>query len=156
MTEIEIIKMVMSHEGNQYAQSKLTNYFSKWGISARTHAHIDLRNLTEVEAIAIHKKDFYGFYKFKDLPVKIRPIIYEIGIILSFQDAFRMLSQAAEYFPLREELRPELLVKIDTFVEVETLRARAGTLLILWLSDHGLLQQNIRSLVPRILMAVSS
>jgi len=155
MTEIEIIKMVMSHEGNQYAQSKLTNYFSKWGISARTHAHIPIRNLTEVEAIALHKKDFWDFYRIKDLPQKIRATVYTAGILLGFPEAFRLLSQAVEYFPLKESPTEELLSMVDT-KSPETTRARIGTLLLLWYADHGLLTNNIRSILPRVMESVSS
>ena len=147
--------MVMLHSGNQYAQDKLTNYFSKWGISARSHAHVDLRNLTEVEAIAIYKKDFWDFYKFTHIPPKVRAILMTTGVILGFPEAFRMLSQAVEYFPLKEAPTDELLAVIDA-KDDEATRARMGTLLIFYLYDHNLLQSNIRSLVPRILMAVSS
>jgi len=152
---MELIKMVMLHSGNQYAQDKLTNYFSKWGISARSHAHVDLRNLTEVEAIAIYKKDFWDFYKFTHIPPKVRAILMTTGVILGFPEAFRMLSQAVEYFPLKEAPTDELLAVIDA-KDDEATRARMGTLLIFYLYDHNLLQSNIRSLVPRILMAVSS
>jgi len=152
---MELIKMVMLREGNQYAQSKLTNYFSKWGISARTHSHIDLRNLTEVEAIRIHKTDFWDHYRFMDLPPKIRAITYTIGILNGFPEAFKFLSQAAEYFPLKESLTPELLSVIDDKDPV-VIRARMGSLLVFWLYDHALLVPNIRSLIPRIMEAVSS
>ena len=151
---MELIKMVMMHSGDQYAQDRLTNYFSKWGISARTHSHIDLRNLTEVEAIAIHKRDFWEHYRFMDLPTKIRAITYTIGILNGFPEAFKFLSQAAEYFPLKESLTPELLSVIDA-KDPEMIRARMGSLLILYLYDHNLLSSNIRSLIPRILEAVS-
>ena len=154
MTEIEIIKMVMLNSGNQYAQDKLSNYFSKWGISARSHSHIPIRNLTEVEAIALHKKDFWDFYRMKDLPPKIRATVYTIGIILGFPESFKLLSQAAEYFPLRESPTDELLSVVDS-KNPETIRARMGSLFVLWLYDHGQLQTNVRSLIPRIMEAVS-
>jgi len=155
MTEIEIIKMVMSHEGNQYAQSKLTNYFSKWGISARSHSHVDLRNLTEVDAIRIHKTDFWDHYNFKSLPPKIRAIVYTYGVILGFPDAFKALSQAAEYFPLKESLTDDLKAKIDG-INPEIIRARVATLMLFYLYDHNLLQSNVRSLIPRIMESVSN
>jgi len=127
---------VMSRSGNQYAQDKISNYFSKWGISARTHSHIDLRNLTEVEAIAIYKKDFWDFYRIKDLPPKIRPVVFTAGVLLGFPEAFRLLSQAVEYFPLKESPTEELLSIVDA-KSPETTRARIGTLLLLWYADHG-------------------
>jgi len=152
---MELIKMVMLHSGNQYAQDKLTNYFSKWGISARSHSHVDLRNLTEVEAISIYKKDFWDFYKFTHIPPKVRAILMTTGVILGFGEAFKMLSQAVEYFPLKEAPTDELLAVIDA-KDDEATRARMGTLLIFYLYDHNLLASNIRSLIPRILEAVSS
>ena len=151
---MELIKMVMLHSGNQYAQDKISNYFSKWGISARTHSHIDLRNLTEVDAIAIHKRDFWDHYRFMDLPTKIRAITYTIGILNGFPEAFKFLSQAAEYFPLKESLTPELLSAVE-LSNPEAARARMGSLLIFWFADHfggG----NLRAIVPRILESISA
>jgi len=116
---------------------------------------VDLRNLTEVDAIRIHKTDFWDHYNFKSLPPKIRAIVYTYGVILGFPDAFKALSQAAEYFPLKESLTPELLSVIDAKDPV-VIRARMGSLLVFWLYDHALLMPNIRSLIPRIMEAVSS
>jgi len=155
MTAPDLLQMVIRHSGNQYAQDRLTNYFSKYGISARTHAHINIKDLTEAEAMAIHRADFYDHFKFKDLPPKLRAITYTTGILLGFPEAFKLLSQAVQYFPVREELTADLLLKIDS-INPEISRARVGTLLVLWLSDHNLLNSNIRSLMPRVMESVSS
>jgi len=154
MTAPDLIQLVVLREGPNYFQNKLNNYFTKYGVSARTHSHVDLRNLTEAQAMKIHREDFYDFYHFKDLPPKLRATVYTAGIMLGFSEAFRLLSQAAEFFPSKETLTDDLLAKVNA-LEPEITRARLGTLLLLWFSDHGLLQANIRSVLPRVMESVS-
>jgi len=154
MTEREIIDLILKHEGAIYHQDKFTNYFTKFGISARTHAHLDLRNLTGEQALAIHKKDFYDFFKIKDLNPRLRGIVYQAGIMLGFSESFRLLSQAVDYFPLKESLTPELLSAVE-LSNPEAARARMASLLVFWFSDHfgG---NNLRAIIPRIMESVSN
>jgi len=154
MTEREILDQILKHEGAIYHKDKFTNYDTKFGISARTHAHLDLRNLTGEQALIIHRRDFYQFYKIKDLNPKLRGIVYTAGIMLGFPESFRLLSQAVDYFPLKESLTPELLSAVE-LSNPEAARARMGSLLIFWFADHfgG---NNLRAIVPRILESIST
>ena len=152
MTRDQTIEMIMRHEGPHYHQNKFTNYFTKYGISSRAHPQTDIRNLTPEHAIEIHKRDWYS-HKIDNLPENIAGIIFTAGIMLGFPEAFRFLSQAVDYFPLREELTNELESKTLSSNDL-LVRARIGSLVILWFSDHYK-SEFIRSVVPRILESVS-
>jgi len=111
----QIFDLIIKHEGETYYQSKLNNYFYKFGISSMTHGHLNIANLTKDHAMAIHKQDYWDKHKIESLPPILRLMVYEVGIIFGFPWAFKRLSFS---FPpniqvfAEETLTPDLLKNI--------------------------------------------
>ena len=67
---------------------------TKYGITARDHPGLDIKNLTREQAIAIYKRDFWGKYGLARLPDPIAQKVFDMAVNMGPTAAFRCLQRA--------------------------------------------------------------
>jgi lysozyme family protein len=149
MTFNEVVTIILKHEGSEFHTSNLGYYQTKWGISDRTHAHIDIKNLTQDHAKDLHH-DIWLDKKMPQIPASLRLIVYSFGTILGFSSAFRMLSMAVNLPFVVDELTPDLKAKLDS-MDKGKIKAAFVTLLLFKLLDSYDFQKIGRSILPRLM-----
>lgn len=66
---------------------------TKYGISAMSYPHLDIRNLTKLEAMVIYRRDFWD--RFGDnMPAAVRFQLFDAGVNHGPGNAIRMLQRA--------------------------------------------------------------
>ena len=92
------IKVILQHEGglseNEHDAGGLTN----WGISQRfadaEKLNIDVKNLTQAEAIAIYKKHFWDKYNYNALEGQyIATKVFDVSVNCGPKQAAKMLRE---------------------------------------------------------------
>ena len=61
------VEMVLQHEGGYVNDPADPGGETKYGISKRAYPHLDIRNLTREEAIAIYRRDWWDRYRMGEI-----------------------------------------------------------------------------------------
>ena len=83
---------------------------TKFGIDQRSHPHLNIRNLSQADAVAIYHRDYWLPLRCHELPVPVGEVIFDIGVNNG-------KSRAAEW------LQEAVGVEQDGFIGPVTLRA---------------------------------
>jgi lysozyme family protein len=86
---------LMGHEGRYSFNPKDAGGETQWGISKRSYPHLDIRNLTEDEAKAIYKKDFWDAMRIEKLPPLIQFDVFDASVNAGRQRASQLLQRSA-------------------------------------------------------------
>jgi lysozyme family protein len=76
----EIVKLILKHEGGYINHKKDPGGETNFGISKRAYPDVDIKNLTEEEAAAIYRADYWNKIKGDLLPVPIGILILDWAV----------------------------------------------------------------------------
>ena len=149
MTFNHAVEIIIRHEGSEYHTSNLGYYKTKYGISDRTHGHINIKDLSKDQAKAIHH-EIWIEYKMSELPSDLRLAVFSIGTLLGFNHAFRILSSAVNLPFQVEALTPDLKAKLIA-LEPKEVKSVFIILVLFRLLDAYDFQKIGRSILPRLI-----
>lgn len=89
------IRTVLGHEGGYVDDPVDRGGETKWGISKRSYPHLDIRNLTREQAVAIYREDWwnrYGYARIADQALATK--VFDLAINMGAKPAHRLLQQA--------------------------------------------------------------
>jgi len=116
------VKKTLAHEGGYVNDVHDSGGETKFGISKRQYPDIDIKNLTELEAISIYKKDYwdpYHFDKLKDQEVADK--MFDMAVLVGPKTAISLMQKAIWYYDptivVDGILGPITLKAINTFID---------------------------------------
>ena len=118
----EMIPHILESEGG----SKYTNDpedpggETKYGIAKRYNKDVDIKNLTEAQAVVIYKKKYWDKYKIEKLPGRLRYIYFDMVINPGSGGAGKILQRAANS---KNRKYPERIINVDGRVGPATIAA---------------------------------
>jgi lysozyme family protein len=68
---------------------------TKWGISAAAYPHLDIRNLSREDAIAIYKRDYWDRCRCDEWPEPVGEAVFDMAVNQGQGTAIRCLQRAA-------------------------------------------------------------
>lgn len=71
---LDLVDRVLSHEGGYVNDPNDPGGETKWGISKRSYPHLNIKDLTRQDAIAIYQRDFWQRVQGDKLPV---PFVFQ-------------------------------------------------------------------------------
>ncbi len=77
---LDAIQTVLKHEGGIVDHEHDPGGLTNMGISSRSYPNVDIRNLTQQEAMDIYYKDFWLRFRIDELPLNIRKIVFD-GVV---------------------------------------------------------------------------
>lgn len=86
------IAFVLKNEGVYSDDSEDSGGETKYGISQQSYPHLDIKNLTQEEALEIYRKDFWQPYQ--DLPEKVAIKVFDYAVNMGHQQAVKILQKA--------------------------------------------------------------
>jgi lysozyme family protein len=92
---MRIISHTLNNEGGYVNNPNDSGGETNFGISKRSYPHLDIKNLSKLEAIGIYKKDFWDKYKIekiKDFDVAQK--IFDMCVNLGPKQAIKLLQRA--------------------------------------------------------------
>lgn len=100
------IQTVLANEGGYTPLDGSSGSPAKFGINQRAHPGVDVKNLTQEEAVKIYKKDYWDAYKIGDLKPEVQTIVLD-GVANHWGGFKNKLVKAA-----RDGASPEELIKM--------------------------------------------
>lgn len=91
----DAIGPLLAHEGGLVDDPKDPGGVTKFGISARAYPHLDIRNLTREQAVAIYKRDYYDALRCDALPPRLARAVFDCAVNQGQGAAARLLQRAA-------------------------------------------------------------
>ena len=91
----EIMTEVLRHEGGYAQNPNDAGGATKFGLSERAHPNLDIAALTEAEARAIYHDEYWLPSRTEELPVRLRPLYFDMCINHGIANAARLLQEAA-------------------------------------------------------------
>jgi lysozyme family protein len=88
------VKFVLANEGEFSDDPNDTGGVTKYGISQRSYPDWDIPNLTEEDAIAIYKQDFWPPYK--DFDDKLATKLFDLAVNMGHKRAVQILQRALQ------------------------------------------------------------
>lgn len=88
------IERILGHEGGYVNNPNDPGGETKWGISKRSYPHLNIRELTRDDAIAIYRRDFWQRVKGEDLPPALAYQALDAAINSGIGNAVRFLQRA--------------------------------------------------------------
>lgn len=85
---------VLRHEGGYVNSPQDPGGETKFGICKRTYPMLDIRNLTEQDAIRIYRRDFWSF-QYDRMPYVIAAKIFDMAVNMGAKQAAKLLQRAA-------------------------------------------------------------
>lgn len=67
---------------------------TRFGISKRAYPELDILNLTEQQAIAIYRKDYWDACKCDQLPYPVALVVFDTAVNMGVASAIKMLQTA--------------------------------------------------------------
>ena len=83
--------MVLRHEGPYINDSRDPGGETQFGISKRAYPNVDIAKLTEAEASAIYRRDYWDAIKGDKLPEKIAIAMFDTAVNMGVDKAIRLL-----------------------------------------------------------------
>jgi len=91
----DYIKVTLEHEGGYVNDPNDPGGETNFGISKRAYPKLDIKNLTEEEAIEVYKRDYWDANKVDRLPEKLRGIYFDMCVNFGAFGAGKVLQRAA-------------------------------------------------------------
>lgn len=132
MTETErfrhAVEMVLQHEGGYVNDPADPGGETKYGISKRAYPHLDIRNLTREEAIAIYRRDWWDRYRYgeiqdADVAAKVLDLAVNTGPVYA-----AMIVQRALHACGRRDVEIDGIIGSQTLAAINSVRPRAALL----------------------------
>lgn len=121
------IERVLKNEGGYVNDPQDPGGETNWGISKRSYPHLDIKNLTREEAIAIYQRDWWERYQYariKDSELSFK--VFDLAVNMGPAAAHRILQRSLHAAGYRH-------VVVDGIIGPQTLSAtnQADTRLVL-------------------------
>ena len=96
MVNSEIIKSVLIREGGDKVTSDPDDPggLTKFGISKRSHPDIDIRNLSEDDAVLIYLEEYWKPSRTSDLSLQLQDMYFDMVVNFGQRRAVRILQEA--------------------------------------------------------------
>lgn len=152
MTFDECFALLLGHEGEysddvsdpgNWTGGKVglgTMKGTKWGISAKSYPHLDIKNLTKADAKKIYRDDFWNPIKGDELPPALRFHVFDAAVN-SGPDWARIWLQRAVGAAVDGKIGPATLAaahrsdQVKAAVEINTERLLFMTNALIWQSQ---------------------
>lgn len=96
---MKAVELTLRHEGGYVNNPDDPGGETKFGISKRSYHFLDIRKLTEEEAINIYFKDFWECFNYHLIEnEKIRNKVFDMGVIMGPKRSIEMLQEALSKF----------------------------------------------------------
>jgi len=97
MTFQEAVKSVLKHEGGYVNDPKDPGGETNFGISKRAFPDLDIKNLTEEDAIEIYHKEYWKPAGVEDLPERLWAIYFDMAVNMGRKRACWILQEACNH-----------------------------------------------------------
>lgn len=88
------VEMVLRHEGGYSADPKDPGGETRFGISKRAYPDLDILRLTEDEAKAIYKRDYWDKLRTDEIPEELAICLFDAAVNMGRDRAVRLLQRA--------------------------------------------------------------
>ncbi len=85
---------VIGHEGGYVNHPNDPGGETNWGISKRSYPHLDIRNLTKLDAKAVYKRDFWDRIHGDKMPDGVAFQVFDFAVNSGIETAVRKLQKA--------------------------------------------------------------
>lgn len=85
---------ILRHEGGYVNHPQDPGGETNFGICKRTYPMVDIRNLTEQDAIRIYRRDFWSF-QYDKMPYVIAAKTFDMAVNMGAKQAAKLLQRAA-------------------------------------------------------------
>ncbi len=92
---LDLVDRVLSHEGGYVNDPNDPGGETKWGISKRSYPHLNIKDLTRQDAIAIYQRDFWQRVQGDKLPVPLVFQALDAAVNHGIGNAVRWMQRAA-------------------------------------------------------------
>ena len=87
------ILAVLKHEGGYVNNPNDPGGETRYGICKRSYPKVDIKNLTQAEAIEIYRRDFWN-PKYERMPYEIAAKVFDIAVNMGQRQAHKLLQRA--------------------------------------------------------------
>jgi len=88
------VEMVLKHEGGYVNDSRDPGGETRYGISKRAYPDVDILRLTEDEAKAIYKRDYWDKLRTDEIPEELAICLFDAAVNMGRDKAVRLLQRA--------------------------------------------------------------
>lgn len=88
------VALVLKNEGGYVNDPDDPGGETNFGISKASYPALDIKNLTQAQAIAIYQRDFWDRYGMSRVPATIAPKLFDAIVNMGYSAAVRCLQQA--------------------------------------------------------------
>ena len=89
------VQLILKHEGGYVNDPKDPGGETKFGICKRSYPNIDINNLTEADAKAIYRKDYWDMCLCDALPYPIALLVFDTAVNMGTQTAIKILQKVS-------------------------------------------------------------
>lgn len=90
----QAVAMVLKHEGGYVNDSRDPGGETRFGISKRAYPDVDILRLTEDEAKAIYKRDYWDKLRTDEIPEPLAICLFDAAVNMGRDKAVRLLQRA--------------------------------------------------------------
>ena len=90
----QAVAMVLRHEGGYVNDSRDPGGETRFGISKRAYPNVDILHLTEDEAKAIYRRDYWNTLRPDELPQELAICLFDAAVNMGRDKAVRLLQRA--------------------------------------------------------------
>jgi len=88
------VEMVLKHEGGYVNDSRDPGGETRYGISKRAYPDVDILRLTEDEAKAIYRRDYWDKLRTDEIPEELAICLFDAAVNMGRDKAVRLLQRA--------------------------------------------------------------
>ena len=88
------VAMVLKHEGGYVNDSRDPGGETRYGISKRAYPDVDILRLTEDEAKAIYRRDYWDKLRTDEIPEELAICLFDAAVNMGRDRAVRLLQRA--------------------------------------------------------------
>ena len=88
------VEMVLKHEGGYVNDSRDPGGETRFGISKRAYPDVDILRLTEDEAKAIYRRDYWDKLRTDEIPEELAICLFDAAVNMGRDKAVRLLQRA--------------------------------------------------------------
>ena len=85
------VELILKHEGGYVNDPRDNGGETNFGISKRAYPHLDIRNLTREQAIAIYKRDYWDKCRCDEMPSGLALSVFDMAVNAGNNRAIRIL-----------------------------------------------------------------
>ena len=90
----QAVAMVLKHEGGYVNDPRDPGGETRFGISKRAYPDVDILRLTEDEAKAIYKRDYWNTLRPDEIPAPLAICVFDAAVNMGRDKAIRLLQRA--------------------------------------------------------------